>query len=128
MEVVEIQKHIKIRSEALAEKKAKKLFKEWREEFLQKRAAGTVFTLKQILKQPNDSKLKLVYNAILDSDSAPDIHRIQVLVAKEVGKEVAFGTISARIGDLVRSELITEVGKITGRFGRTVATYGVINE
>lgn len=121
----QIERHIQIRAEALAEQKAKKLFEEWKSDFLKQRKDGDTFTLKEVLLQPETNRMRMVYEAIADNDNA-DIHTIQAILSGIDGKEVAFGTISGRIGDLVRSELIEETGKITGKFGRLVSTYTIV--
>ena len=127
MNNIQIEQHIQIRSECLAKQKAKAMFEEWKQAFLNKRAVGDIVTLEHVLSLPEDNKLKQVYISIANCPNS-DIHSILTLVTVMNGKEVAFGSISGRIGDLVRSGLIEETGKITGRFGRPVSTYSVVGE
>lgn len=124
MKQIEIEKHIRIRSEALAEKKAKKMFEEWKQVFLSKRKQGVTYTLEQILSAKESSKLRQTYEVIANNPNI-DRHSIHDMVNSMNDKEIGQSTVSGRIGDLIRSGLIEETGQITGKFGKVIATYSI---
>jgi hypothetical protein len=137
----EMKTHIELHSKFQAKIEAKEMFNAWKKDYLAsfnldssftpisekapiyKQKKRDTFTADEVLNQESNSKMRLVYETLLSCGGALDRHEIQVRVEDIIGREISMGTIGGRMGDLLESNLITEVGTHIGKFGRSLKVY-----
>ena len=142
MNVVQIEKHIEIRAKAMAEAMAEEKFETWKAEYLakfhldgtfipvadRKRVRGKkqiTYTLADVLSLKSDSKLRQVYDILENSGGRLDRHQVYNSMQMINKKEISMGTVNGRLGDLIKSGIIEEVGFHEGKFGKSIALYSI---